>query len=88
LSVSGLVRRGFSYFPWCAGARVFRTPSHVKESFTAAIVVRSLWAALGVVSVTGVSVGWVVLQLAVCWPMSWDVGGAVDIVVCGFDEME
>jgi len=29
-----------------SGARVFRTPSHVKESFTAAIVVRSLLAAL------------------------------------------
>ena len=63
----------------CSGARVLRTPSHVKASLTAAIVVRSLWAALGVVWVTGVLVGWVVDRLAVCWPVSWDVVVAVDM---------
>ena len=87
-SVSGLVRRGFSYFPWCAGARVLRTPSHVNASLTAAIVVRSLWAALGVVWVTGVLVGEVVDRLAVCWPVSWEVVVSVDIVFYGFDEVE
>ncbi len=51
----------------------------MNESFTAAIVVRSLWAALGVVWVTGVLVGWVVGRLVVCWPVSWDVVVAVDI---------
>jgi hypothetical protein len=51
----------------------------VKESFAAAIVVRSLWAALGVVWVTGVLLGWVVDRLAACWPASWDVVVAVDI---------
>jgi cell division septal protein FtsQ len=51
----------------------------VKESFTAAIVVRSLCAALGVVWLTGVLVGWVVVRLAVFWPVSWDVVVAVDI---------
>ncbi len=49
----------------------------MKESFTAAIVVRSLWAAFGLVWLTGVLVGWVVDQLVVCWPVSWD----VDVVV-------
>ena len=63
----------------CSGARVFRTPSHVKAKRTAAIVVRSLWAALGVVWVTGLLVGWVVVRLAVCWPVSWDVVVAVDM---------
>ena len=61
----------------CSGANVFLTPSHVKESFTAAIVVRSLLAALGEVWVVGMLVGWVVLRLAVCWPVSWDVVVAV-----------
>jgi hypothetical protein len=79
-SVSGLVRRGFSYFPWCAGARVLRTPSHVNASLTAAIVVRSLLAALGFVWVVGLLVGWIVDRLAVCWPVSWDVVMKVDIV--------
>jgi len=46
-------------------ARVFPTPSHVKASLTAAIAVRSLWAALGVVWVTGVLLGWVVDRLVV-----------------------
>jgi hypothetical protein len=49
----------------------------VKESFTAAIVVRSLWAALGEVWVVGMLVGWVVDRLVVCWPVSVD----VDVVV-------
>jgi hypothetical protein len=51
----------------------------VKESFTAAIVVRRRLAALGVVWVTGVLVGWVVDRLVVCWPLSWDVVVAVDM---------
>jgi hypothetical protein len=51
----------------------------VKASFTAAIVVRSLWAALGEVCVAGLLVGWVAVRLVVCWPVSWDVVVAVDI---------
>jgi hypothetical protein len=51
----------------------------VKASLTAAIVVRSLWAALGVVCVAGLVAGLVVARLAVCWPVSWDVVVAVDI---------
>jgi hypothetical protein len=47
----------------------------VNESFTAAIVVRSLWAALGEVWV----VGWVVDRLVVCWSVSADVVIAVAI---------
>ena len=43
------------------------------------MVVRSLLAALGTVWVVGLFVGWVVLRLAVCWPVSWDVVVAVDI---------
>jgi hypothetical protein len=54
-------------------------PSHVKESFTAAIVVRSLLAALGVVWVVGLLVGWVVVRLVVGWLVSWDVVVAVDM---------
>ena len=41
----------------CSGAKVFLTPSHVKASLTAAFVVRSLCAALGVVWVMGVLEG-------------------------------
>jgi hypothetical protein len=52
----------------------------VKASFTAAIVVRSLWAALGVVWVMGLLLDWDVDRLVVCWPVSWDVVVAVDIV--------
>ena len=44
----------------CSGARVFLTPSHVKESFTAAMVVRSVLAAERSSWVVGVLVGWVV----------------------------
>ena len=51
----------------------------MKESFTAAIVVRSLWAALGEVCVAGFVVGWVVVRLVVCWPVSWEVVVAVDM---------
>ena len=66
----------------CSGARVFLTPSHVKASLTAAIVVRSLWAALGAVWWVGVLVGRAVDRLVVCWPVSWDVVVAVDIGTC------
>ena len=62
----------------CSGARVLRTPSHVNASLTAAMVVRSLWAELGVVWVMGLLLGWVVDRLVVCWPVSWDVVVAVD----------
>jgi hypothetical protein len=51
----------------------------VKESFTAAIVVRSLWVAERSSWVVGVLVGWVVVRLAVCWPVSWDVVVKVDM---------
>ena len=54
----------------------------MKESFTAAIVVRSLWAALGVVWVVGLLVGWVVDRLAVCWPVVGSVVVAVDMGTC------
>gem|GEM_PF-3825981 len=63
----------------CSGARVFLTPSHVKESFTAAMVVRSLLAAERSSCVVGLVVGWVVDRLVVCWPVSWDVVVKVDI---------
>ena len=66
----------------CSGARVLRTPSHVKERRTAAIVVRSLWAALGEVCVAGLVVGWVVVRLTVCWPVVGSVVVAVDIGTC------
>jgi hypothetical protein len=45
----------------------------VNASFTAAIVVRSLWAAERSSCVVGVLEGWVVIRLVVCWPVSWDV---------------
>lgn len=53
----------------CSGAKDFLTPSHVKESLTAAIVVRSLWAALGDVWWVGMLVGWVVVLLVERWPI-------------------
>ena len=62
----------------CSGAKVLRTPSHVKASLTAAMVVRSLWAALGVVWVTGVLLGWVVDRGYWLWLVSWDVVVAVE----------
>jgi len=43
------------------------------------MVVRSLWAALGVVWVMGLLLGWDVDRLVVFWPVSWDVVVAVDI---------
>lgn len=70
----------------CSGARVFRTPSHLKESFTAAIVVRSLWAALRSSWFVGLLAGWVVVRLVVRWPVSWDVVVAVDIGTCDLRE--
>ena len=63
----------------CSGARVFLTPSDVKESLTAAIVVRSLWAAERSSWAVGVVVGWDVDRLVACWPVSVDVVVAVDI---------
>ena len=62
----------------CSGARVLRTPSHVKASFTAAIVVRSLWAA----ERSSWVVGWVVDRGDWFWLVSWDVVVAVDIGTC------
>jgi hypothetical protein len=53
-----------------------------EDDQAAAIVVRSLWAALGEVCVVGLVVGWVVVRLAVCWPVSVEVVVAVDIEVC------
>ena len=61
----------------CSGARVFLTPSHVKASLTAAIVVRSLWAAERSSWVVGLLVEGVVVRLAVFWPVSWGVVVAV-----------
>jgi hypothetical protein len=58
----------------------------VNASFTAAIVVRSLWAALGEVCVARLLVGWVVDRLAVCWPVSWDVVVKVDMERMGLLE--
>jgi hypothetical protein len=51
----------------------------MKAKRTAAIVVRSLWAAERSSWVVGVLVGWVVVRFAVCWPVSWDVVIAVDM---------
>jgi hypothetical protein len=61
----------------CSGARVFLTPSHVKESFTAAIVVRRRLAAERSSWVVGVLVGWVVDRGDWLWLVSWDVVVAV-----------
>ncbi len=61
----------------CSGANVLRTPSHVKESLTAAIVVRSLLAAERSSWLVGVLVGRAVDRLVVCWPVSWEVVVAV-----------
>ena len=60
----------------CSGARVFLTPSHVKASFTAAIVVRRRLAALGEVWVVGL----VVDRLVVCGLVVGSVVVAVDIL--------
>ena len=56
-----------------------RVPSQVNASRTAAIVERSLLAALGVVWVMGLLLGWDVDRLVVCWPVSWEVVVAVDM---------
>jgi hypothetical protein len=66
----------------CSGAKVFLTPSHVNESFTAAILVRSLWAAERSSWLAGVLVGWVVGRLLVCWPVVGSVVVAVDMNRC------
>ena len=63
----------------CSGAKVLRTPSHVKASFTAAMVVRSLWTELGEVWLTGVLLGWVVVRLVVCGLVVGSVVVAVDM---------
>ena len=62
-----------------SGARVFLTPSHVKASFTAAIVVRSLWAALGDVRVVGLFVAWVFDRLVDWWLVTGSMVVAVAI---------
>ena len=54
----------------------------MKARRTAAIVVRSLWAALGVVWVTGVLVGWVVVRRELVWPVVGSVVVAVDMGTC------
>jgi hypothetical protein len=41
------------------------------------MVVRSLFAAERSSWVVGVLVGWLVVRLVVCWPVSWDVVVAV-----------
>jgi F0F1-type ATP synthase assembly protein I len=51
----------------------------VKASLTAAMVVRSLWAAERSSWVVGVLVGWIVDRLVVCWPVSVEVVVAVDM---------
>jgi hypothetical protein len=60
----------------------------VNASFTAAIVVRSLWAAERSSWVVEVLVGEVVVRLVVAWPVSGNVVVDVDIVFFGFDEVE
>jgi hypothetical protein len=51
----------------------------VKESFTAAIVVRSLLAAERSSWLVGLLVGWVVVRLVACWPVVGSVVVAVDV---------
>ena len=57
-------------------------PSQVKASLTAAIVVRSLWAAERSSWVLEMLVGWVVVRLLLCWPVSCDVVVVVGIGTC------
>jgi hypothetical protein len=52
----------------------------VKESFTAAIVARSLLAAERSTWVVGVLLGWVVVRRELVWPVSWDV--VVAVLMC------
>ncbi len=61
----------------CSGARVLRTPSHMTESLTAAMVVRSLLAALRSCCVTGCWAARCRPRVGVCCPVSLD----VDVVV-------
>ena len=63
----------------CSGARVFRTPSQVKASLTAAIVVRSLLPAERSSCVMRVSVGEVLARRELVWPASREVVIAVDM---------
>ena len=65
----------------CYGTNVFLTPSHVKASLTAAMVVRSLWAELGEVWFAGVLLGWVMARRELFWTVSGDVVVAVDMWV-------
>ena len=58
---------------WCG------LPSHGEGGLTAAIVARSLLAALRSSWLVGELVGWVVVRLVVCWPVSWEVVVAVDM---------
>jgi hypothetical protein len=60
----------------------------VNASLTAAMVVRSLLAALGEVWLAGVFVvvGWVVDRLVVCWSVEGSVVVAVNIGTCGLLE--
>ncbi len=55
----------------------------MKARRTAAIVVRSLLAALGEVCVAGLVAGWVVGRLVMVWPVMGSVEVAVDICVRG-----
>jgi len=65
----------------CSGARVLRTPSHVKASLMGTKVVRSLWAALGDVWVTGVLLGWVVVRLERVWPVLMEVSVVIAVAM-------
>ena len=65
----------------CSGAEVLRTPSHVNASLAAAIVVRSLWAALGEVWMTGLLLGWVVVRLELVWPMLMEVSVVIAVAM-------
>jgi hypothetical protein len=67
------------------GRGSYEPPTHVKESFTAAIVVRSLWAAERSSWLVGVLVGWVAVRLVVCGPVVDSVVVAVDMrwFLCG-----
>ena len=58
----------------------------MKARRTAAIVVRSLWAAERSSWVVGVLVGWVVVRLVVVWPAMGSVVVAADMGMCGFLE--
>ena len=67
----------------CSGARVLRTPSHVNASFTAAIVVRSFWAALRSCCVTGCCASRWRPRVELVWPVSLD-ADVVVVVDIGF----